>query len=270
MDIAKRWADFLQKEPPYSSFKIEQDDFWFLAKKFEIKMDAFCDDCEKERVFICQNADGIKSIQKEISVNSTSPMQATPKIYKSMEHFIDLKFVCSYCKNEHYIPIKVTISDAMKYGQYPSFSCERMHEIAKYKNIIDQYYTELTRSINLYSQKCGIAAFVHLRRIFEHLIDSKYREYEGTPEGIRFKEKLKAVEKKEQVIPVELETEKNMIYNILSKGIHEYEEDECYRLYPALEYIITSILDIELEKRQRKKKMDEIKKMINTKRMEDK
>ena len=67
-----------------------------------------------------------------------------------------------------------------------------------------------------------------------------------------------------------MDAEKNIIYNILSKGIHEYEEDECYRLYPALEYVITTVLDIELEKRQRKKKMDEIKKMINTQRMEDK
>lgn len=37
-----------------------------------------------------------------------------------------------------------------------------------------------------------------------------------------------------------------------------------------MEYIIISILDIELEKKQRKKKTDEIKKQINSKRLEDK
>lgn len=270
MDSAKKWADFFQKEPPYSLFKIEQEDFYFFSKEFEIKMEAFCDSCEKERVFKCHNKDGIKSIQREIVINSISPMQASTEPYKSMEHFIDFEFICSYCGNIHHISIKVTIGDAMKYGQYPSYAREKTYEVVKYKNIISKYYTELTCAINLYSQKCGIAAFVHLRRIFEHLIDKKYENYIGNPAGKRFKQKLKDVEKHEQVIPVELDAEKNMIYSILSKGIHEYEEDECYMLYPALEYIITSILDIELEKKQKKKKTDEIKKQINSKRLEDK
>ena len=109
-----------------------------------------------------------------------------------------------------------------------------------------------------------------MRRIFEYLIDKKYEKYVGSPAGIKFKEKLNKVEKNEQVIPQELNTEKNMIYKILSKGIHEYEEDECYSLYPALEYIIKSILDIELEKKQRKKELDEVRRKINSKRMEEK
>ncbi len=264
MDNAKKWADFLQNEPPYSLFKIEREDFWFLSNEFEIKMDAFCDNCEKERVFKCYNQHGIKSIKYEIQENTPQPMQVSNHPYNSMEHFIDLEFSCSYCDAVHHIPVKVTIADAMKYGQYPSYACEKIHQIVKYKNVLSKYYTELTQAINLYSQKCGIAAFVHLRRIFEHLIDSKYKKYEGNPEGIRFKEKLKAVEKKEQVIPMELDAEKNKIYEILSKGIHEYEEEECYELYPVLEYIITSILDIEIEKKERKRKMDQIKKQLNS------
>lgn len=234
MDNAKRWADFLQKEPPYKLFKIEQKDFYLLASKFEIKMEAFCDRCEKERVFKCSN-NGVNSIERELLMNSSQPMQINTKPYEGMEHFIDFEFICSYCGNIHHIPIKVTRADAMKYGQYPSYARERTHEVVKYKNVLSKYYTELTRAINLYSQKCGIAAFVHLRRIFEHLIDSKYKKYKGNPEGIKFEEKLKDVEKMEQVIPIELDGEKNLIYKVLSKGIHEYEEEECYRLYPALE-----------------------------------
>lgn len=270
MDNAKRWADFLQNEPPYNLCEISREDFWFLSNEFEIKIDAFCDKCGKERVFTCYNQEGIKSIRNEMVVNTSQPMQINTKPYESMEHFIDFEFICSYCENVHHIPVKVTINDAMKYGQYPSYAREKTYEVVKYKNIISKYYTELTRAINLYSQKCGIAAFVHLRRIFEHLIDKKYEKYIGNPAGKKFKEKLKDVEKHEQVIPTELNNEKNMIYPILSKGIHEYEEDECYRLYPALEYIIISILNIELEKKQQKKKIDEIKKQINSKRLENK
>ena len=270
MDNAKRWADFLQKEPPYSLYEISREDFWFLSGEFEIKMDSFCDKCGKERVFTCYNKEGIKSIRNEMVINTSQPMQINTKPYESMEHFVDLEFICSYCDNIHHIPIKVTVGNVMKYGQYPSYAREKTYEVVKYKNIISKYYTELTRAINLYSQKCGIAAFVHLRRIFEYLIDKKYEKYVGSPAGIKFKEKLNKVEKNEQVIPQELNTEKNMIYKILSKGIHEYEEDECYSLYPALEYIIKSILDIELEKKQRKKELDEVRRKINSKRMEEK
>lgn len=270
MDNAKRWADFLQKEPPYSLYEISREDFWFLSDEFEIKMDAFCDKCGKERVFTCYNKEGIKSIRNEMVINTSQPMQINTKPYDSMEHFVDLKFICSYCDDIHHIPIKVTVGNVMKYGQYPSYAREKTYEVVKYKNIISKYYTELTRAINLYSQKCGIAAFVHLRRIFEYLIDKKYEKYVGSPAGKRFKQKLNEVEKNEQVIPSELNTEKNMIYKILSKGIHEYEEDECYRLYPMLEYIIKSILDIELEKKQRKKELDEVRRKINSKRQEDK
>lgn len=270
MENAKRWAKFLREKPPYNLFEIETEDFRFLASEFTIKMEAFCDKCGKERIFKCYNKDGIKSIKGELLENTPQPTQTSREPYKSKEHFIDLEFVCDYCEDIHRISIKVTIENAMKYGQYPSYARERVYEVVKYKNIISKYYTELTRAINLYSQKYGIAAFVHLRRIFEHLIDIKCKKYNVTTEGKRFQEKLKLVEDNEQVIPIEFETEKNMIYSVLSKGVHEYEEEECYELYPTLEYIIMSILDIELEKKNRNKKIKEIKKQIATKRTEDK
>lgn len=37
---------------------------------------------------------------------------------------------------------------------------------------------------------------------------------------------------------------------MLSKGIHEYEEDECMQLYLSVKFIIERMLDLELEKKQ--------------------
>ena len=91
MDNAKSWADFLQKEPPYSLYEISREDFWFLSGEFEIKMDAFCDKCGKERVFTCYNKEGIKSIRNEMVINTSQPMQINTKPYESMEHFVDLE-----------------------------------------------------------------------------------------------------------------------------------------------------------------------------------
>ena len=73
------------------------------------------------------------------------------------------------------------------------------------------------------------------------------------------------VEESEIIIPVEFETIKNEIYTILSKGVHEYEEDECLGLYEAVKYVIERLLDIELEKKENAKKTSEVLKAIKDK-----
>ena len=56
------------------------------------------------------------------------------------------------------------------------------------------------------------------------------KEYAKLPDTIKksnasFDEKMKAVDNKMHIIPPELDSQKSKIYSVLSKGIHEYEED---------------------------------------------
>ena len=53
------------------------------------------------------------------------------------------------------------------------------------------------------------------------------------------------------------------------QSIHEYTEEECLTLYDAVLFVITRILDIELEKKENKKKTDSIIKQIKGKLSED-
>ena len=91
----------------------------------------------------------------------------------------------------------------------------------------------------------GVAAFVYLRRILEHLVEKRFTG----DKALKFSDKLHEVEKNERIIPIELNPIKNQIYAILSKGVHEYEENECLELFLAVKFVIERMLDMELEKK---------------------
>lgn len=146
----------------------------------------------------------------------------------------------------------------MKIGQYPSFANEEVAKVEKYKNIIPKYYVELTSSLNAYSQGMNIAAFVYLRRILEDIVNKRY---EG-PANTKFVDKLKKIEENEMIFPDELNEIKNQLYSVLSNGVHEYSEDVCEKQYSTLRFCIETILNIDLAKKEYKKKVYEIKKAI--------
>ena len=173
---------------------------------------------------------------------------------------------CAKCGEAHYYSLLFKGNTVIKIGQYPSFSKSEVQSLRKYKNLISKYYPELTRSVNAYSQGMGVAAFVYLRRILEYLVESKY----NGDTSWKFIEKLKEVEKTEEIIPEELSAVKEEIYSVLSKGIHEYEEDECMELYLAVKYVIERMLDIELERKSRLSKANEAMKAIKSKLQESK
>lgn len=260
----------LENEPPYKV--ISFDPKWYL--KFidisEISITTYCEKCNSQSVF-CANiedvvqrtfsGDAFKAVGR-IPVGSIPPTPIDYKEkFKNKQYFINIGISCAKCGENHYFSLLFDEDKVIKIGQYPSYSKNSTYQLAKYKNLISKYYPELTKSVNAYSQRMGVAAFVYLRRILEHLVESRYN---GDPQS-KFIDKLKVVEKSEVIIPVEFETIKNEIYTVLSKGVHEYEEDECLELYEAVKYVIERLLDIELEKKESAKKTSEVLKAIKSK-----
>ena len=80
-----------------------------------------------------------------------------------------------------------------------------------------------------------------------------------------FNEKMKAVNNKMHIIPPELDSQKSKIYSVLSKGIHEYEEDECYELYPVMKTIIILMLENYLSDKEKRQQLKEIEKTLKNK-----
>ena len=252
--------NIIQNEPPYK--KLEFNTNWYkdFVNISDIAISTFCNNCDAERVF---NANIYETIRKlmgsdvirlsgGIAVGNPNPNQykSLGQRIKGKSYFLNFEMKCAMCGEIHYFSLVFTENTVVKIGQYPSFTNDEVKNIRKYKNLISKYYPELTRSINAYSQGMGVASFVYLRRILEHLVEKKYTG----DLSLKFCDKLQEVEKTEQIIPKELEPIKNEIYSILSKGVHEYEEDECLSLYLSVKYVIERLLDIELEKKNNKDK----------------
>lgn len=272
MSDVRFFVDLLENQPPYKRMAITLNDYTALSEGEQIKIDGICMGCGKERTFLSTNMTScVNPLRRELAIHcpkpkgividaSVVPHKDGPDCYATS--FFSVLFKCASCGEEHYFAIRVDGQSITKIGQYPSFSRRETESLKKYKNLISKYYTELTTSVNLYSQGLGIGSFVYLRRILEHLVETKYYALPEHEETARFIDKLKAVQEVEAIIPPELEEIKEQVYSVLSKGVHEYSEDECYDLYNVVFYVVTAILDRELHKKEQAEKVAAAKKAI--------
>ncbi|WP_202802001.1 short-chain dehydrogenase [Catenovulum agarivorans] len=153
-----------------------------------------------------------------------------------------------------------------KIGQLPSIASLNLFDVKKYSKVLEKrYFQELTKSIGLASHGVGVGSFVYLRRIFEFLIEEAHRNLindEGWDESnyqtARMAEKIELLKAQ---LPDFLVENKSM-YSILSKGIHELNENECLAAFPVVKLGIEIILDDKLEKMRREQKLAEAKKAI--------
>ena len=260
-------AQVLENEPPYKKIPFDMKwyrDFNNIAK---LSINSYCEHCASEKVFtgdiddVMHNTfsdDVFRSVGR-VPNGTTSSNQ--DEYFADKSFFLNLELNCALCGETHYYSLLFTGDKVQKIGQYPSYASSEIKELVKYKNIISKYYTELTKSVSAYSQRMGVAAFTYLRRILEDLVDKRIADKDGK----KFIDKLKEVEKTEQIIPDNLSAVKSQIYAILSKGVHEYDDEECLQLYLAVKYVITSLLDMELKKKEDEKKVAEAVKMIQNK-----
>lgn len=263
--------EFLSKmildEPPNKFIEFDEKIYLGLDAIDYFSVNDYCSKCQKSSAFTANIEDVMDNVFSDDvmaydAINRQTNLQKTEKdFFKNRNYFFNIELICPVCSEKHSYSFVFNGNKVIKIGQYPTFAKQQTYEILKYKNIIPKYYTELTRSLSAYSQNMGIASFVYLRRILEHLIDTKLKNIEGK----KFIDKLKEVEESEKIIPDEFQEIKGQIYTILSKGIHQYEEDECLNLYLAVKYIICSILDFELQKKENIKKSREAVKAIRDK-----
>lgn len=158
-----------------------------------------------------------------------------------------------------------------KVGQYPSLADMQNFELRKYQKVLKKNYQELTKAVGLFASGIGIGAFVYLRRVYEQLCENTHitcSAIKGWDEAkyqkLHFNEKLDYLgEFGNPVLPDELAQIKTKLYGVLSKGVHEYTEEECKELFPYLQIAIELLLDKQLEKIEREKKLSEATKKIS-------
>lgn len=270
-DISKQ-RDFLvhilEDEPPYKQNKFEYEWYCYFGLIENICIDSYCEACGGEKVFSTEIKDELQEIHTDsFKVSGGFPgtkRYTVEEVFKDKIYSVNLTLKCAKCGERHYYSLLFVDNKVMKIGQYPSFAKQSEHELVKYKNVVSKYYIELIRSVNAYSQHMGIASFVYLRRILEHIVETEYVKFKDKTEKncVSFDEKMKLVDKEINIIPKEIDAQKSKIYSVLSKGIHEYEEEECYELYPYMKALILIILDKYVYEKERSKQLKEISKLL--------
>lgn len=256
--------ELLQNVPPYSKKEIDYDQINNFGNLTEISIETYCVSCRRERTFSGNINELMRIFLNDLLVLTPAPgCSSTPLdlYFSDKRYFFPMILNCAKCGAKHMYLIMFEGNTFTKVGQYPSFVLSDLNEVRKYKNVLSSFYSELLQSIKCYSQGMGVAAFVYLRRILEWLIDEKY----SGPANKTFFEKLKHIEQNEIIIPEELDAVKPSIYRILSKGIHEYCEDECLELYLSVRFVVERILDKELEKKENQRKAKEAIRAIGSK-----
>ena len=153
-----------------------------------------------------------------------------------------------------------------KIGQYPSVADFHISEIKQYSKLLsNEKLREFTRAIGLAANGVGIGSFVYLRRIFEYLIHEAFAICKE--DGVINEEEFKRARMDQKIellsthLPDFLVSHKSM-YSILSKGIHELNEETCLKHFDTLRVGIEIILDEKLDEQKKKIKIQEAKKRI--------
>ena len=179
-----------------------------------------------------------------------------------------LDFICQRYYNKITIAVfhNPQKSVIVKVGQYPSVADIHIGQVKQYDKVLEKpILKEFTKAIGLAANGVGIGSFVYLRRIFENLIYEVLEEAKDVIDIEVFKvqrmdEKIDTL--KDYLPPFIVENKQ--IYGILSKGIHELEEEECLAYFDCMRQSIELILDERLVQLEKKKKEAEVKKALSS------
>ncbi|MGE1163217.1 hypothetical protein ACQJ0Y_07910 [Peribacillus simplex] len=283
--MEQRIADFLINTGLYGKgLKISKDDMdelkLFLEETY--KIDAYCCDCDSERIFTVQAKPKRKSIGEPMmtgyvidkvyseegepfNVQSVDELLAQenqnkyealiksyPEVLKTFHCAKDAKHTLTFC-------CLINNNRIIKYGQYPSLADLNNTKSKKYRKILGKKYSDYNAGIGLHSHGVGAGSLVYLRRIFEDLIEEAHQKASNEP---GWDEKSYPNRMPEKILKLkdylpEYLVENRKIYSILSKGIHELPEDTCIDIFPIVRVSIELILDEKMEKEERERKKKE-------------
>lgn len=251
-------TDLITKKPLYTKIDITD-----MSKKeildiifYKNPIDCFCPYCENPSIFLKIPDFELAIREKTMAENPLSPY-VEGKLFDKPETF-QLNFACS--RNDNHILnviYKVENETITKIGQSPSLFDIQKNDFKKYRKILGNNYSDFSKAIMFYTSNYGVAAFTHIRRILENFFVKKAYEIKKVQidwndkeyKDLRFQGKLEVLR---DLLPPTL-INNARLYSIVSKGIHELEEDECLLAFEAVkECIMLSLNDIIKEENDNK------------------
>lgn len=239
------FTDLCFNIPLYRIFDLDEErdsDTLWQYFEFRGKYDGFCKECDDRTIYANRS-----------SINSRHGIRADSFF---VDRLFSVKFVCER-NNWHFCEFYFLIygRTLQKIGQYPSLADTAIAETARFRKVLSgEQSRELHSALGLAAHDVGIGAFVYLRRVFESLIEQRrqiaIQEGELTQEqfnGLRMGERVELLK---NYLPNIL-VENKSIYTVLSKGIHELEEQECLQYFPVIKEMMLLILEEDLEKKRK-------------------
>jgi len=277
-------AEFLAKGNIYSTVGITVEDHQELDRLLDASkrytFDCYCPECKIDTTFYIYNFESywedLKTPKLMITGVAPGGMSNVPRFEKSEEDKYKelIKKNNLFCLTAHcvrssahpiWIFIKLEEDKIIKIGQYPNVRLTLYPHVSKYQKLLSNYFIELKTALSLYSNSVGVGSYVYLRRVFEKIIFDKYNESKNE---IKISEKdflLAKMDKKIEMLKDYLPAfivQNKKIYSILSKGIHELDENECLKYFDTIEQSIEMILDEILEQKSKEVKQKSLTSLI--------
>lgn len=255
-------AEFLFNAPLYAVYETKEGLANLLGGSFRV--DGHCPYCGTSSTFIS----GYESI---VAARRSPGYDAIAALSAGLEspppnRILNVDVSCARNPNGHKIGFVLLKLDKtiQKIGQYPSLADIANDESKAYRKVLSEEDSqELHKAIGLAAHGVGIGSYVYLRRIFERLIDNRFRDFKDieswSEENYRNRRMPERIDLMKDHLP-EFLVENRKVYSILSLGIHELAEEEALAFFPVLKASIVMILE---EDEDRRKKL-ELKKQLKS------
>ena len=198
------------------------------------------------------------------TIHGPQPPYDKDKLLNNKIHYVEYYLTCTNSDKHNYLlMITVEIRNGKfivrKIGQNPSMLTVKGFDFDKYKDILEKLnaYDDYKKADLCNADHFHVGGYAYLRRIFEKMINFYL-------DGKVLKDNhmsTKIEEVKEKFDPRIRELLKNM-YGILSKGVHELEEEESKQYYSYLKTIIDMQLEFMSTETEKEKQTEELKKEI--------
>lgn len=259
--------EFIQKlmlAPLYEridiSSEVKENIDSYISYDSEIEYDSidlYCVECQQHSIFTPKNIGQLTNEYRNHYTDGSA-------FLKGYLPFGVISFECSRNKSHIAMMLIECIEDSIiKIGQYPAKADMDSPDWNRFSKIIpNKYLLDIKKAIGLATHGIGAGSYVYLRRVMEYLINEAYEGAlmnedisEDDYQKARITEKIVLLK---EYLPKILVDNKEA-YSILSKGVHELDENDCLDHFGLLSTTIELILDEMLSKKKQKEKEKSLK-----------
>ena len=242
----------------------------------QIGTKCYCEKCKDEETFIIDRHDFINSAYNFIESIYMKQKAGDKEVQHSkIVSLIDehkkfgLDLTCPFCQSTLHLYYVYNDSQIEKIATFPDVmggykaKYKVLRKLKNNTNLFDYYNEFIEACYSYYKIKSGIGAFCYLRRCLENFVKDTWNDMYLEGKITESYDSKKKFSYRIDNIRINIDNDiYNMmpnLYDILSKGIHELDEEECLKYYEIIKEIVFTLLINRIELIDKKKKIVSLK-----------